>query len=262
MDAVATKIARFNVHPVCESAFCRCVLLWAGLRGGRLRLVSYLNAHNVNLAFEDEEYRDILRRADMLYADGMGVVWGWRLVGQALPCRVNAGDLILDFCRGAAEQGLSLYLLGSAPGVAEAAARRWQAEAPGLKIAGARDGFFRPEDEDAVAEEIRRAHPDLLLVGMGVPRQEKWAARWKDRLGVPVVWCVGALFEYSGGRRARAPVWMRRCGMEWAWRLALEPRRLWKRYLVGNIRFLRNLMRVRAAAKRRGPDGEDVDRNS
>jgi len=251
MDLCACQIARIYVAPVCVEAFCRRMLDWARLTGFA-RLVAYLNAHNVNVVFEDPEYAAILRKAALVYADGMSVVWGWRLLGQTLPCRVNAADFILDFCRRAADEGVSLYLLGSAPSVAERAAERWKASAPGLRIAGTRSGYFGPEDEEAVAEEIRRAAPAILLVGMGVPRQEKWAARWKERLNVPLIWCVGALFEYWGAGRWRAPVWMRRCGLEWAWRLALEPRRLWRRYLIGNARFLRNLWRLRQAVRDRG----------
>ncbi len=221
------------------------LLQWANAKDGHARLVTYLNAHNVNLACEDEEYLKVLQGADLLYADGMGVVWAWRRLGQALPERVNAGDLIEEFCQRAAERNLSIYLLGSFPEVAEGAAQAWQAKAPGLRIAGCRNGFFSEEEEEAIAREIALANPDILLVGMGVPRQEQWAAKWKDATGASVVWCVGALFEYWGMRRSRAPIWMRRIGLEWLWRLALEPRRMAKRYLWGNLVFVWNVMRMR-----------------
>jgi exopolysaccharide biosynthesis WecB/TagA/CpsF family protein len=249
MDEEARQVLRIDVAPVSVQDFRERTIEWARAGDSTTRLVSYLNAHNVNVAFADPRYRDVLERADLVYADGMGVVWGWRRLGRALPERVNAGDFIEQFCRRAAEEGVSLFLLGSRPGVAQRAARRWADAAPGLRIVGTRPGHFGEADEEAVAEEIRRARPSILLVGMGVPRQELWADRWSERLGVPVVWCVGALFEYFGEGRRRAPAWMRRCGLEWAWRLALEPRRLGGRYLLGNLRFLANLRRLRRAVK-------------
>lgn len=239
----ADILRSLDLPPLTVNAFRARLLDW--IAGDRTRLVTYLNAHNVNLAFEDPQYAEVLREADLLYADGMGVVWGWRALGRALPERVNAGDFIVDFCRDLAERGLSIYLLGSYDGVAAEAARRWSEQAPMLKVAGTRDGFFGADEETAVVDEIRRAAPSILLVGMGVPRQEMWTARWKNQLNVPVVWCVGALFEYWGMKRSRAPEWMRRVGLEWAWRLALEPRRLGRRYVIGNLRFLKHLWILR-----------------
>ncbi|OPZ07350.1 MAG: putative N-acetylmannosaminyltransferase [candidate division BRC1 bacterium ADurb.BinA364] len=218
-----------------------------------------MNAHNANLAFRDPEFAAILALADLAYADGMGVVWGWGLLGRPLPERVNAGDFIAEFCRRAAARGVSLYLLGGRPGVAAEAARRWTQAAPGLRVAGTRHGYFTAEEEPALAEAVRQAAPDILLVGMGAPRQEKWARRWAEPIGAPVVWCVGALFEYWGEARPRAPVWMRRGGLEWAWRLALEPRRLGRRYLIGNLEFLLNLRRLRRAIREEKAQAGDAD---
>ena len=239
------SVASVDLPPLTVAQFVRKILDWASESEKKPRLVTYLNAHNVNLAFEDAEYADILQRADLLYADGMGVVWAWRRLGRPLPERVNAGDFMEDLCKAAAERNLSIYCLGSFSGVAEQAARAWQKSVPALKIAGTHDGFFAPENEEALAEEIRRAKPSILLVGMSVPLQEKWAMRWKNRLDVPVIWCVGALFEYWGMKRSRAPVWMRKAGLEWLWRLALEPRRMARRYILGNLKFLRHVWRMK-----------------
>ena len=246
-DSAARQIARIAVAPLTVEAFCGRTLQWAAERSGPPKIITYLNAHNLNVVFDNPEYGASLCEADLVYADGMGVVWGWRWLGRLVPERVNAGDFILDFCRRAAERKLSLYLIGSRPGVARKAAQRWAAEAPGLVIAGARDGYFPPEREAEIAEEIHRAAPSIVLAGMGVPRQELWTRRWAGAIGAPVVWCVGALFEYYAGERSRAPRWMRRCGLEWTWRLALEPGRLSGRYLAGNVRFLANLRKMRKA---------------
>ena len=204
--------------------------------------LTYLNAHTSNLSADDPEYRDVVNRCGLVYADGQAVVWAARWLGAPVPERVTAGDCILDFCRACARRGLRLYLLGGAKDLAERAAREWRERAPGLEIAGVHHGFFQPEDETRLADAIRAARPDVLLLGLSAPVQEKWMDRWANELGVPVVWCVGALFEYFGQGRPRAPRWMRRAGLEWTFRLALEPRRLWRRYLVGNCLFIKQVL--------------------
>jgi N-acetylglucosaminyldiphosphoundecaprenol N-acetyl-beta-D-mannosaminyltransferase len=211
--------------------------------------VTYLNAWCTDIAARDAAYSAILHSADAVYADGQAVVWASRFLGDALPERVNAADFIADFCRAAGRAGLRLYLVGSEEGVAASAAKALQAQAPGLAIAGAEHGHFDDGGEAAVAR-IAAAAPDLLIVGMGVPLQEKWAWANRARLNTRAIWCVGAMFEYHGGVRARAPVWVRKAGLEWLFRLALEPRRLWRRYIVGNARFLGRVMRAKSAAKR------------
>lgn len=199
--------------------------------------VTYLNAACSNISADDASYEAILQSADCVYADGQAIVWAARYLGGNLPERVNAGDFIIDLCRVAAARGLRIALVGGRPGVAERAVKVWQAQVPELVIAGAWDGFF-DDDGEAVTQAVAASDADILLIGMGVPLQEKWAWLRRDRFGVKAVWCVGALFEYYGEGRARAPVWVRRVGLEWLFRLALEPRRLWKRYLVGNARFV------------------------
>ena len=212
--------------------------LSAFVAAGRPRQVVYLNADCVNKCWNDPEYRETVADADLVYADGMGIVWASRLFGNPLPERVNAGDMLPDLCRMSVERGFKLYFLGGEPGIAAQAADRLRSQYPGLRIVGTQHGFYDDgQDEEAIVEQIRAAEPDMLLVGMGAPRQELWIRRNKDRLGVPVIWGVGGLLDYCADKFSRAPVWMRKAGMEWAYRLALEPRRLWKRYLLGNIIF-------------------------
>ncbi len=199
--------------------------------------VTYLNAACSNIAADDAEYRKILNSADCVYADGQAIVWAARYLGGNLPERVNAGDFTFKFCHIAAARGLKIALVGGRPGVADRAVEAWRSHVPGVQIVGVWDGFF-DGDGESVATDVASSGAHILLVGMGVPLQEKWAWARRDQLGVKVVWCVGALFEYYGEGRARAPVWVRRAGFEWLFRLVLEPRRLWKRYLVGNVRFV------------------------
>lgn len=205
--------------------------------------VTYLNAHCVNLAYTTPAYAEILRRANCVYADGMAVVWGARMRKCPVAERVNAGDFIMEFCQRAAALGLRVALVGGRPGVAERCAEAMRAAAPTLQIVTTEHGFFS-HDDDPTAR-IVTAAPDILLVGMGVPQQEVWAWSQREQLNTRVVWCVGALFEYYGEGRPRAPVWMRRLGLEWLVRLVLEPRRMWRRYLIGNITFIARVLRGR-----------------
>lgn len=204
--------------------------------------VTYLNAACSNIAADDADYNRLLKSADCVYADGQAIVWAARYHGGELPERVNAGDFITDFCRTAAAKQMRIALVGGRPGVAARAVEAWRRHVPDLMIAGTWNGFFE-DDGEAVMQAVAASGADILLVGMGVPLQEKWAWPRRNHFGVKVIWCVGALFEYYGEGRSRAPVWVRRAGLEWLFRLALEPRRLWKRYLVGNVRFVWRVMK-------------------
>lgn len=212
--------------------------------------ITYLNAHCSNIAVKDAGYKNILNQADIVYADGQAIVWGSRFLGTPLPERVNAGDFFIEFCERCAQQGLSLYLLGSYQEVADSIKTQIQNHVPSLRIAGVHHGFFTAEEESRVIDDINTSGADIVLVGMSVPLQEKWVWAHRDEIRVPVVWCVGALFEYYAGHRHRAPLWMRKCGLEWVFRLALEPRRLWRRYIIGNPLFLYHLVQFKMKKKR------------
>jgi N-acetylglucosaminyldiphosphoundecaprenol N-acetyl-beta-D-mannosaminyltransferase len=212
------------------------LLLDRAVAGVRTR-VSYLNAHSWNLARRNPEFRQLLLSADILYADGMSLVWASRLLGTALPARLSSADYVVDFARACASRGVSVYLLGGNKGVAERAAGRLAELAPGLAVVGADHGHFHLGETSAVTDQVNRARPDILLVGMGSPRQESWAATNGRLLDVPVVWTVGALFDYLAGVEQRAPQWMCRAGLEWLFRLLMDPKGKAGRYLVGNPAF-------------------------
>lgn len=212
--------------------------LMAYVRDGRHHRVMYVNAHCMRLAWHDREYRGILANADLVYADGVGVVWGGRLAGVALPARVTATASLVDFCRRFSSEGVSLFLLGGEPGVAEAAAAVLHETAPGLVVKGTHHGFFRGEEGEKVADLIARSSPDIVLVGMGVPYQEKWVSANSGKMDAPVVWCVGGVFAYLATGGWRRPSLLVDLGMEWIFRLLSDPRKMWRRYLLGNLLFL------------------------
>ena len=200
--------------------------------------IAYLNAHCINRSFDDDEYREILKQCDLVYPDGMGVVWASHLTHSPLPERVNIGDFLIPLCKLCEKKGYRIYFFGAESGVAEKAVNNLKEYAPGLSVAGIHQGYFTPAEEPSIIEEIKNSKSDILLIGFGVPIQEKWLRNHLHELGVPVAWGVGALLEYYSGKVSRAPIWMRANGMEWLYRLVLEPGRMWKRYLIGNILFI------------------------
>lgn len=200
--------------------------------------VGYLNAAQVNLGESDPGFGQLLRSLNLLYADGQSIVWAARRRGVAIPGRLTAPDFMGDFLHRAGSTGVSVALLGGPAGAAESFASYWRGQEPELEILWARDGYFTAEEEAGVVASLQKADPDVVLVGMGAPRQERFVERAGASGRPRVWWCVGALFEYGPWGRRRAPVWMRRAGLEWAYRLAQEPRRLAGRYLIGNPLFV------------------------
>lgn len=195
-----------------------------------------LNCSKVVLASDDERLRDVIMRADVVSADGQSVVWAGRLLGLPVPERVAGIDLMGELLVRAQDLGLPVYFLGAKPEVlarfVEVVTRRF----PRLKVAGAADGYF--EDDAATAEAIAAAGPRMLFVGMPSPRKEYFISEYLCRMGPVLAVGVGGSFDVWAGETARAPRWMRACGLEWFHRLCQEPRRMWRRYLIGNARFV------------------------
>jgi N-acetylglucosaminyldiphosphoundecaprenol N-acetyl-beta-D-mannosaminyltransferase len=215
--------------------------------GGRYT-VCYANVHTLNQALELPDVAEFMRQADLVYCDGQGVRLGAALLGQRLPPRMTGADWIWDLARRAAAADLGVFWLGSAEGIAAAAADELRAAVPGLRIVGTHHGYFDKEGpgSDAVVEAINRARPDVLLVGLGTPLQERWVAANRDAIDASVVWVLGATAEFISGRVSRGPAILYDHGLEWLARLLVDPRRLWQRYLVGNTQFAYRVLRERA----------------
>ena len=208
-------------------------------------MVATANAQFAQIARADRRFRDILDRAEIVVADGMSVVAASRLLGHPLPERIAGVDLVVDICRMAAAHGLSVYFLGGRPGAARCAAEKLCRSFPGLRILVHCPPFGFEKDPAmlaAVVERIRAEAPDILLVGLGAPKQEFWMDEHQAVLPVKVMVGVGGSFELLSGIKTRAPLWMQRAGLEWLFRLAQEPARLWKRYLLGNAEFIQVVM--------------------
>ena len=234
-------ICGLPVHPISQHQLIEAMITRA--KRGIRTSVHYLNAHTFALSENDPDFRRILATSDLLYADGMGVVWAGRWLGHQIPERLSAADYFETFCRRCAEEELSVYLLGGSAGVSETAAEVLVSRVPALSIAGTQEGYFSDQQGNRVIDDINASGADLVVVGMGSPRQESWLAGHARDLKVPVRWAVGALLDYFADRERRAPRWLCRCGGEWVYRLMQNPTKRWRRYLVGNSRFLWSVTR-------------------
>jgi exopolysaccharide biosynthesis WecB/TagA/CpsF family protein len=218
----------------------------------RPALVAYANAHTLNLASRDSGYRDVLCSADIVLNDGAGLAIAGRLFGRPFPDNLNGSDFNPVILEEAAERGWPVFLLGARPGVAAEAARRLSARIPRLDVCGTRDGYFAPEESTEVAESIRAAGTGVLMVAMGNPLQETWLNRHLEATGARLGVGVGAFLDFTAGVVPRAPAWMNRLWLEWLYRLVQEPRRMWRRYVVGNPLFLLRVLRARLRQLRPG----------
>lgn len=206
------------------------------LAPGRRR-VAFLNAHCANVAAQDDHYAAALERSELVLADGIGVAMAANMRGTRIRENLNGTDFVPKLLTFAAKRGQSVFLLGGKPGTAERAAAALCRQIPGIRIAGTRDGYYGAEDQAAIMD-INASGADILLVAMGVPLQELWIDRNFGSLNARICMSVGGLFDFLAENVSRAPEWVRRAKSEWVWRLLMEPRRMARRYLIGNISFL------------------------
>jgi N-acetylglucosaminyldiphosphoundecaprenol N-acetyl-beta-D-mannosaminyltransferase len=217
-----------------DEALDRCDAFVAeGRASGRTHQIATVNADFVVNSLHDPELQRILQEADMATADGMPLVWGSRLLGGPLPGRVTGADMVPALAARAAERGYSIFFLGAREGIAAQAAAILQERNPGLTVAGVLSPPPRPllEMDRAVLEAVQAARPDILLVAFGNPKQEKWIRMHAHELHVPICIGVGGTFDMIVGVTKRAPAWVQKIGLEWAYRLSQEPQRLARRYL-------------------------------
>ena len=211
---------------------------------------SYVVTPNVDVLVQlqkDREFKRIYDGASLILPDGMPLIWAGKFLGTPFAAKVSGSDLFVEFCAVAAKKGFKVYFMGAMPGVAARAAEILTVRFPGLQVVGTHSPSFgfekKLEESEEVARKIREAAPDVLFLGLGSPKQEKWTDRFKDKHGVPVSVMVGISFDYVAGTVKRAPVWMQNSGLEWFWRLLMEPKRLWKRYLVDDPKFFWYVLR-------------------
>jgi N-acetylglucosaminyldiphosphoundecaprenol N-acetyl-beta-D-mannosaminyltransferase len=245
-DVLGVRVDAFQIPEVIEQ-----MEFWIQRRAAGY-YIAVTGMHGVMEAHHDPIFSGILNAADLIVPDGMPLVWLGRARGFDIRRRVYGPELMLEFCAQTAVKGYRHFFYGGAPGVAEQLAQSLRARFPQLCVAGAYSPPFRnltlAEDRE-IAKRIRAAAPDVLWVGLSTPKQEHWMHTHRDRVGVPVLVGVGAAFDIHAGIKKQAPRWMRESGLEWLFRLAQEPRRLWRRYLLFGSEFVwnvsRELLRVR-----------------
>lgn len=245
----ALCLAGIPVHPVTVQDVH--AFIERTIQANQKALVLNVNIHCANLAWEQAWLLEFLNEAHLVFCDGDGVRWGARLLGMEPPPKVTYASWIWQLADFSAKRGYRIFFLGACSGVAEKAGQRLRERFPNLRIAGIRDGYFEKEgpENERVIRQINQSRPDILLLGFGMPLQEKWLSENWKRLNAYIFLTGGAVFDYASGNLRRAPGWMIRTHMEWLFRLVQEPRRLFKRYAFGNVIFFTRLLRKHKSKK-------------
>jgi N-acetylglucosaminyldiphosphoundecaprenol N-acetyl-beta-D-mannosaminyltransferase len=215
------------------------------LSSGRAHQIVTVNLDFLSIASRDARFQQTINAADLAVPDGMPLVWLSRLKGQPLTERVTGVDLVDECCAIAAERQVGVFLLGAAPGVADKAALELQRRHPRLQVVGTYSpavGDLDERENARIVQRVRDAAPGFLFVALGAPRQDLWIHDHLAQLGVPVAMGVGCVLDLLAGAVTRAPAWMQHAGLEWAYRLAHEPGRLWRRYLLRDLPTLARLL--------------------
>jgi N-acetylglucosaminyldiphosphoundecaprenol N-acetyl-beta-D-mannosaminyltransferase len=243
MNNSQNKVDILGVQVNCtqRDRFLQIPIKWA--QAPVQRTIMYVNAHCLNLATNDPDYRAILNSVDLVYADGFSVVLGAKLLYGSQLEKSTGRAWIHDFCSLAQRNDVRLYILAGEPGIAQTAKNKLQNQFSNIQIVGTHHGYLSEVNNHQLISDINQAEPQILFVGMGTPRQEKWLATHRDQIQAPVCWAVGALFDYVAGVETGVPRWLDRLNLEWLWRLLLNPLGKWKRYLIGNPVFLFRILR-------------------
>lgn len=229
-----------RVHRVGMIQVLDIIERWIGKRD-RCHYIVATQMHGIMEARRDPEFKNIVNSADLFVPDGFSMVWAARRRGVALKGRVPGPDLFSEGCRLAAERGYRVFFYGDTVEILETLTSTLKERFPTLNIVGAHSPPFRPLTPEEDAEEIRMinsSEADIVWVGLGLPKQERWMYEHRDKLNAPVLVGVGAAFKFSSGRVKRAPAWVGNRGFEWLWRFCREPRRVWRRVMIDGPHFL------------------------
>lgn len=210
--------------------------------------IYFLNDHGYNIAQKDEAYRDMLNHADLLLNDGIGIEMGAKLFGFSFKENLNGTDFIPALFQSLNEEKdkqYRVFLLGAKPGVAQKAQERLQHQYKNLLFVGNQDGYFPKESTGEIIDQINKRNTDILLVGFGMPLQEQWINEYRSKLECTITMAVGAFIDFSSGEVARAPKIFRDLRLEWLYRMGKEPKRLWKRNVVGHVAFFNSIYKQR-----------------
>ncbi len=256
-DIPCIKLLNICIHPLTVPQLHSYIA--HAVKEGQKKLILNTNIHCYNLAYKSPWLQDFLNSADITFCDGAGVVLGAKCFGYKIPGRITYADWIWELAKFASENNFSLFFLGAKPGVAEKAAQKLTDHFPNLKIT-THHGYFEmsqgAKENLEVIEHINTIKPNILILGLGMPLQERWLKENWAKLEVNIGLTGGAVFDYVSGELRRGPAWMTDNGMEWLARLLIEPKRLWKRYLIGNLFFFYLIFKERLKKKKKYLDND------
>ena len=208
-----------------------------------------INASKVNLMEADPELASIVNECPLINADGASIVWAARKLGVPLAERVTGIDLFQRLVGLASEKGYRIYLFGAKEEVVTRVKAIFEERYPGIQIVGYRNGYFTEDDEPQIVSDMAASGADMMFVAFSSPKKEYWVHKYIDQIGIPFVMGVGGSFDVVAGVTDRAPTWMQEHGLEWFYRFIQEPGRLWKRYIIGNLKFVALTYRYKFAKK-------------
>jgi N-acetylglucosaminyldiphosphoundecaprenol N-acetyl-beta-D-mannosaminyltransferase len=229
------KFFNIKVHPLSRSEFLS--IIKSNLTDGNKLIQIGVNSASVNELEKNEPFRRAVSNADLVNIDGVSVVLALRFMGYKVPERVATPDLADDILKMAEKEGFSVFLFGARETTVISCKENLQDKFPGLKIVGYRNGYFQPGEEPLIVEHINKSNPDILLIAMPSPTKELFFDNYGQQLKVKYILGVGGYFDIKAGLVRRAPKWVQNIGMEWFYRFIQEPRRMWRRYLLGNTHF-------------------------
>lgn len=214
-------------------------------------MILSMNVNAANIAARDPAWRALQQKADLMYCDGAGIVLGARILGQQIPMRMTAADWLFDLLADLAKQQRTVYFLCGEPGIPERAMALFEKKVPGHTVVGCHHGYILQdlELEKMVIQEINDLQPDLLFVGFGMPLQEFWMEAHRHELNVSAMWALGATLDYLTGKVPRCPAWMGQAGLEWFFRLSIEPKRMFNRYVLGNTGYMTRILATAAMSR-------------
>lgn len=239
---------KIKIHPLARYEFIE--IISKSIKEGNKIIQNGVNAASVNEIADNEDLRRVINQSDLVNIDGMSVVWALRYIGFKVPERVACPDLANDVLEEALKNDFTVFLFGASQNSIIGCVKNLKTKYPGINIAGYRNGYFNESDEPEIIKTINDVDPDILFLGMPTPRKEFFIDKYRKQLNVRYVLGVGGYFDILAGLTKRAPYWMQRTGLEWLYRFMQEPRRMWQRYMVGNLKFIRRVFREKYAKKR------------
>jgi N-acetylglucosaminyldiphosphoundecaprenol N-acetyl-beta-D-mannosaminyltransferase len=232
------EIKAFNIkiHPLHRSEFLS--IIEKNLQDKIKTIQNGVNASSITELFKDVNFKNAIINSDLINIDGISVVWALRLLGFKVPERVACPDIVTDLLSLAETKNYRIFLLGARESNLLLTVQNLKNNHRDLIIAGYRDGYFQQEDEPSVVQLINDSKPDILFLGLPSPKKELFAEKYKNELTAKYIFGIGGLFDILSGNKKRAPKWLQKIGMEWFYRFIQEPKRMWRRYLIGNTEFI------------------------